>query len=103
MKMKWLTWIAVLSVSGWLPSTELQAEETALKAVKSQTICPVMKGKIDKQLFVDHAGKRIYVCCAGCIPAVKKDPAKYIRDMEAAGITPAPVPDKAAKPAENKK
>jgi len=31
--------------------------------------------------------KRIYVCCPMCIAPVKKDPATYIKKMEAEGIT----------------
>ncbi|MEI7902665.1 MAG: YHS domain-containing protein [bacterium] len=55
--------------------------------LQPQTKCPVMKGKIDKSLFVEYEGKRIYVCCKECIETVKKDPAKYIRELEAGGVT----------------
>ena len=57
------------------------------KKPKLQTACPIMGGKIDKKLFVDHGGKRIYVCCPGCIGAVKKDPQKAIDKLEAQGVT----------------
>jgi YHS domain-containing protein len=56
-------------------------------AVKAQTTCPVMGGAVDKNTFVDIDGKRIYVCCGGCIAKVKKDPAKYVKKLEAEGIT----------------
>jgi len=57
-------------------------------AVKAQTKCPVMTGEeIDKTLFFDYEGKRIYVCCAGCIARIKKDPAKSVKQLEAEGIT----------------
>jgi len=46
-----------------------------------------MGGKINKSLFVDHDGKRVYACCAGCLPDLKKDPAKYISQLEAKGVT----------------
>ena len=52
-----------------------------------QTVCPVMGGKISKSLFVDAAGKRIYVCCAGCISTIEADPAKYIAQLEKEGVT----------------
>jgi hypothetical protein len=42
---------------------------------------------INTNLFVDVKGKRIYVCCAGCISPIKKDPAKFITKMEKEGIT----------------
>jgi len=55
--------------------------------IKGQTTCPVMGGKINKDLYVDHDGRRIYVCCKGCIAAVKKEPAKYIKVLESKGET----------------
>jgi len=56
-------------------------------AVKVQEKCPVMGGAINKNLYVDHDGKRVYVCCQGCIEPIKKDPAKYIKALEADGVT----------------
>jgi YHS domain-containing protein len=50
-------------------------------ALKPQTTCPVMGGPIDKTKFVDWNGKRIYVCCDGCIGAVKGNPEKYIKKL----------------------
>ncbi len=76
------------------PAIQEQKEE-----IKLQTTCPIMGGAIDKALYVDHAGKRIYVCCKGCIAAVKKDPAKIIQAMEAAGVALHPAV-KDAEPAE---
>ena len=61
--------------------------ENGEKPATLQTVCPVMGGKINKKSFLDHKGKRIYICCAGCLAPLKKDPAKYIKKMEDAGIT----------------
>ena len=55
------------------------------KALVPQTTCPVMGNAIDKSQYVDYKGKRIYVCCGGCIDAVKKDPETYIKKLEAMG------------------
>ncbi len=57
-----------------------------------QTNCPVMDGKADSKFFADYKGKRIYFCCPGCISEFKKDPEKYLKKMEAAGVTPANTP-----------
>jgi hypothetical protein len=53
-----------------------------------QTTCPVMKGSpvSASSKFVDAEGYRIYVCCGGCVSAVKADPAKYIAQMQSEGI-----------------
>jgi hypothetical protein len=53
--------------------------------LKPQSTCPVLGGPVDRSLYVDFQGKRIYVCCAGCIDAVKKDPALYIEKLRKAG------------------
>lgn len=56
------------------------------KTGKPQTQCPIMTAPINKKLFVDHAGKRIYVCCNECVAAVQRDPAATITKLEAQGI-----------------
>jgi hypothetical protein len=54
---------------------------------KAQTTCPVMKGNpVNPSLYVDAEGYRIYVCCGGCVGAVKADPAKYIAQLQAEGV-----------------
>lgn len=53
---------------------------------KSQTLCPVMGGAIDTNSFVDVKGRRIYVCCAGCIPTIQKDPDKYLVILAKEGV-----------------
>jgi hypothetical protein len=60
----------------------------AVKHLKPQTTCPIMGGDIDKKLFVDYKGKRIYVCCTGCLDQVKKDPEAAIKKLEALGQEP---------------
>lgn len=51
-----------------------------------QTTCPVMGGKIDKDLYVDVEGKRIYACCAGCLDKIREEPDKYIKKLEDQGV-----------------
>lgn len=60
--------------------------------VTPQTTCPVMGGQIDKSLYVEHEGKRVYVCCPGCLKTVKADPQTYLDKLTAMGVTPAPAP-----------
>lgn len=65
----------------------MMAASFALAAGQPQTTCPVMKGNpVNKSLYVDAEGYRIYVCCGMCEKAVKADPAKYIAEMKAAGV-----------------
>lgn len=63
-----------------------KSSETPAAKGKAQTICPVMGGEVDKKMYVDVKGKRIYVCCGGCIEAVKTNPDKYIKILEDQGV-----------------
>lgn len=62
------------------------------KKLKPQTTCPVMGNEINKTMYTDVKGKRIYVCCKGCIPTINKNPDKYIKKLEKMGQCPEPVP-----------
>ena len=75
--------LGLIAVAALLGTVALADKEP----LQPQTKCPVMKGNIDKSLFVEYEGKRIYVCCKECIETVKKDPAKYIRELESKGVT----------------
>lgn len=63
---------------------------------KTNAKCPVMpshsisiaKATKDK-LFADYKGRRYFFCCAGCVPAFKKNPEKYIK-----GADSIPIPKK---------
>ena len=59
---------------------------------KPQEKCPVLGGNVDKNVYVDYQGKRIYFCCSGCDADFKKDPEKYLKKMQDEGVTPEPTP-----------
>ena len=59
---------------------------------KAQTICPVMGNRIDRNIYADHNGKRVYFCCSACIGKFKSDPEKYIKKLEKQGVKLEPVP-----------
>jgi len=69
-----------------------RAADTAAPAEKKQEVCPIMGGAINKKLFVDYQGKRIYVCCRACIEKVKANPEESLKKLAAAGVTPATAP-----------
>jgi len=73
-------------------NTGLAGDEDAGE-VKMQSICPIMGNPIDKEVFTDHDGKRVYFCCAGCIDTFNEDPATHISKMEKDGVTLAQTPD----------
>jgi YHS domain-containing protein len=53
-----------------------------------QTLCPVLGGNIDKNVYIDYQGQRIYFCCQGCDAEFKKDPEK----LKEQGVTLEPSP-----------
>jgi YHS domain-containing protein len=66
---------------------KLEAEGVVLEAAPAaQTECPVMGGAIKKDIYTDHEGKRVYFCCESCKGDFAKDPAKYLKKLEADGV-----------------
>ena len=43
-----------------------------------QKTCPVMGGPINKDIFIDYKGKKVYFCCPGCESRFRENPEKYI-------------------------
>jgi len=63
-------------------SEQAKAAEAAVAATVEQTTCPVMEGNpIDKAIFVEYKGKKVYFCCQGCPEKFLADPAKYIAKL----------------------
>jgi len=68
------------------------AGEPTSQAGKQQVACPVQGGKINKNLYVDYQGQRIYFCCPECIPIFKKNPEAYLKKMREQGVVPEKTP-----------
>ena len=49
--------------------------------VIEQTICPVMGGAINKEIFAEYQGKKVYFCCPECKGKFEKEPEKYISEL----------------------
>ncbi len=63
------------------PPAESNATVSAV-AETEQTMCPVMDGnKIDKNVFVEYKGKKVYFCCADCKAKFEAEPEKYIAKL----------------------
>ena len=54
---------------------------------KPQTLCPVLGGNVDKKVYIDYQGKRIYFCCQGCDATFKQNPEKFMKEAQEKGIT----------------
>ena len=62
-----------------------QVETTSMTV--AQTTCPVMGGKINREIYMDYEGKRVYFCCPSCIAEFEKDPKTYMKKMTEEGVT----------------
>ena len=65
---------------------------TPTTATMVQTTCPIEGTKIDKSVYADYQGKRVYFCCAACKDKFNADPVKYVKQLEDKGITLEKVP-----------
>jgi Cu(I)/Ag(I) efflux system membrane fusion protein len=61
-------------------------------AKRPQVHCPVEGGTVDREVFVDYDGKRIYFCCPGCDQEFLDNPNDFLIKMEAEGIEPETIP-----------
>lgn len=61
-------------------------------AAGPQKVCPVLGNPIDKKIYVDYKGERIYFCCSVCPPEFNKDPEKFIKKMKKDGVDLEKVP-----------
>ena len=65
-----------------------EPQSSAPMEMKPQTHCPIMGGEINKEVFTDYNGMRIYFCCGGCDGTFMEDPEKYLSQMRAGGVEP---------------
>jgi len=90
--MKKMNLVVVALIMALFASGLALAAEPAAQP-KSQATCPVLGGNINKNVYVDYKGKRIYFCCPGCIEVFKKNPEQYLEKLKEQGVTPEPVPE----------
>jgi YHS domain-containing protein len=57
------------------------AQPQAEAVAGEQTICPVMGNPIDKNVFVEYKGQKVYFCCKACVEKFKADPEKYVSKL----------------------
>ncbi len=57
-----------------------------------ESVCPVLGNKINKNIYTDYQGQRIYFCCPGCIAVFKKNPEAYLKKMREQGVAPEKTP-----------
>ena len=63
------------------PTGTVPVVETVTAVSGEQTECPVMGGAIDKTIFVEYKGKKVYFCCAGCKEKFEAEPEKFLAKL----------------------
>lgn len=76
----------ILSMSAFADTDKQEAKAEAKKELKSQTVCPVMGGKIDSTVYTDIQGQRVYHCCPMCKNKLKSDPDKFFKKAAVDGV-----------------
>jgi YHS domain-containing protein len=62
------------------PAAPAETKEVASAAVE-QTMCPVMEGPVNQNIFTEYKGKKVYFCCSDCKAKFEADPEKYIAKL----------------------
>jgi YHS domain-containing protein len=63
-------------------AVEVQKKADTAAASVEQTKCPIIPNNpIDKNVFVEYKGKKVYFCCEVCKAEFNKDPEKYVKDL----------------------
>ena len=92
-KFKLIIMLAALSLVGlvWLGGCKESEQEGAGGSVPEvedvtpvageQTTCPIMDAPINKDIFVEYKGKKVYFCCPGCEDKFNAEPEKYLAKL----------------------
>ena len=71
--------IGMVTLTGCKKKAE--SGEAAVSDATEQTMCPIMDAKINKTLFTEYKGKKVYFCCIGCKEKFEKEPEKYLSKL----------------------
>lgn len=64
------------------PAKDTAAPAATQTAQIAQKICPIMGDAIDKNMYTDYQGRRIYFCCAKCKAKFSTQPDKYLANLD---------------------
>jgi YHS domain-containing protein len=76
--------LGLIALNGCKKKSEPAAPSAAGEAVSAaieQTTCPVMEGAVNKAIFTEYKGKKVYFCCPGCKEQFEKEPEKYLAKL----------------------
>jgi len=63
-------------------SEAMIAHEPAKQVAQAeQTACPLMGFAVDKNVYTEYKGEKVYFCCPACIAGFKENPEKYVAKL----------------------
>jgi YHS domain-containing protein len=62
------------------PVAPAEIKQVVSEAIEQKT-CPIMGNPINKELYAEYKGQKVYFCCAGCKPKFEADPEKYVAKL----------------------
>ncbi len=62
------------------PAAPAETKEIVSQAIEQKT-CPVMKAPINKELYTEYKGKKVYFCCPGCKGKFEQAPEQYLSKL----------------------
>ena len=84
----WVLAVAfVVAIVGCKKSTPVDEHDEHSESISStvsgeQATCPIMKGNpINKNIFTEYNGKKVYFCCEMCIDKFKAEPEQYVSQL----------------------
>lgn len=63
------------------PAEMIDEAKAVVAEVMEQKTCPIMGGPINKDVFIEYKGKKVYFCCPGCEGKFKENPEQYIAKL----------------------
>ena len=79
-----LVFVGLIMVNGCKkeePAASPEPGEVAAALTIEQKTCPVMGGPIDKDIFTQYKGKKVYFCCNACLDKFEENPEQYIAKL----------------------
>jgi len=75
--------IAAIALGTFYSGYAVSQNEAAEKEIINK-ICPVMGGGVDRDTpyTAEYKGKKIGLCCSGCITTFNADPEKYMQKLQ---------------------
>jgi YHS domain-containing protein len=61
--------------------SEQMEEIPKIELAVEQELCPVMGQPINKELYTEYKGKKVYFCCEGCKGKFEADPEQYLAKL----------------------